>query len=98
MIKQAVILCGGLGTRLGHLTKRIPKPMIMVAGKPFLEHLIIQLKENGIRKILLLVGFKKEKIINYFGNVEKWKVKIEYSYNPPECDTGYRLFFIKKKS
>ena len=97
MIKQAVILCGGLGTRLGHLTKRVPKPMIMVAGKPFLEHLIIQLKENGIKKILLLVGFKKEKIINYFGNGEKWKVKIEYSYNPPECDTGYRLFFIKKK-
>ena len=46
MINQAVILCGGLGTRLGHLTRRVPKPMVMVAGKPFLEHLIIQLREN----------------------------------------------------
>ena len=36
-------------------------------------------------------------IEEYFGNGEKWKVKIEYSYNPPECDTGYILFFIKKK-
>lgn len=97
MIKQAVILCGGLGTRLGHLTRKIPKPMVMVGGKPFLEHLIIQLKENGIKNFFLLVGFKKEKIINYFANGKKWNVKIEYSYQPPECDTAYRLFYIKKK-
>ena len=55
-IKQAVIFCGGMGTRLGFITKNIPKPMVDVCGKPFLEHLIIQLKKNGIKKILLLVG------------------------------------------
>ena len=79
MIKEAVILCGGYGTRLGSLTKNNSKAMVIVTGKPFLEHLIIQLKKNGIKIIFLLVGFKKEKIINYFGDGEKWGVKIYYS-------------------
>ena len=59
-IRQAVIFCGGLGTRLGKITKNLPKPMVEVAGKPFLEHLIIQLKKNGIKEVLLLVGYKNE--------------------------------------
>ena len=54
MIKQAVILCGGLGTRLLPITKRIPKPMVLVDKKPFLEHLIMQCKSNGIKNFLLL--------------------------------------------
>jgi D-glycero-D-manno-heptose 1,7-bisphosphate phosphatase len=97
MIKEAVILCGGYGTRLGSLTKNNSKAMVIVTGKPFLEHLIIQLKKNGIKIIFLLVGFKKEKIINYFGDGEKWGVKIYYSYNPPDCETGLRIFHIKNK-
>ena len=67
-IKQAVIFCGGLGTRLGNVTKNLPKPMVNVGGKPFLEHLIIQLKKNGIKEVFLLVGFKNEIIKSYFGN------------------------------
>ena len=54
MIKQAVIFCGGFGTRLQKITNKIPKPMVDVAGKPFLEHLIVQLKKNGIKKIIIL--------------------------------------------
>ncbi len=46
MIKLAVILCGGLGTRLGALTKNTPKGMIKVNNKPFLEHLVMQLKKK----------------------------------------------------
>lgn len=46
MIKKAVILCGGYGTRLGKITKNNSKAMIIVSGKPFLEHLIIQLKKK----------------------------------------------------
>ena len=61
--RQGVILCGGLGTRLGTLTLNKPKPMVEVAG--FLEHLILQLKKNGITKILLLVGYKNNIIRNY---------------------------------
>ena len=49
---QAAILCGGLGTRLRPITDKIPKPMVLVNGVPFLEHLIFQLKENGISKFV----------------------------------------------
>ena len=95
-IKQGVILCGGLGTRLGVLTTNKPKPMIEVAGKPFLEHLILQLKKNGITKILLLVGYKNNIIKNYFSDGKKFKVEIKYSYLPENFDTGSRIFKAKK--
>ena len=96
-IKQAVIFCGGLGTRLGDLTKQVPKPMLEVNEKPFLEHLLIQLKKNGITKILLLVGYKSEIIKNYFGTGERFDIEISYSYMPKETETGTRLFTVKKK-
>ena len=96
-IKQAVIFCGGLGKRLGNITRDLPKPMVNVGGKPFLEHLIIQLKKNGIKEIFLLVGFKNEMIENYFENGKKFNVKIKYSYMPQETKTGSRLYQIKYK-
>lgn len=91
MLKQAVILCGGLGTRLLPLTKDIPKPMVEVGRVPFLVHLIDQLKQQGVKKILLLTGYKKEKISEYFGNGEKFGIQIEYSEGPVEWETAKRL-------
>lgn len=96
-IRQAVIFCGGLGTRLGKITKNLPKSMVEVAKKPFLEHIIVQLKKNGIKEILLLVGYKNEIIKNYFGNGKKFKIQIKYSYMPVETQTGTRLFNVKNK-
>ena len=93
-IKQGVILCGGLGIRLGSLTLDKPKAMIEVAGKP-LEHLILQLKKNGISKILLLVGYKNNIIQNYFADGKKFDVKIKYSYLPENFDTGSRIYKAK---
>ena len=61
-----------------------------------LEHLIIQLKKNGIKKILLLTGFQELKIRKYFQNGSKWNVSIKYSYNPAETKTALRLLFAKK--
>ena len=96
-IKQAVIFCGGLGTRLGQITKNLPKPMIDVGGKPFLEHLIIQLKKNGIKDLFLLVGYRQEIIKSYFGNGKDFNINIKYSYMPFKAKTGSRLFKIKDK-
>lgn len=96
-IKQAVIFCGGLGTRLGNITKNLPKPMVRVGGKPFLEHLIIQLKKNGIKEVFLLVGFKNNIIQSYFRDGKKFNVKIKYSYMPYETKTGSRLYQVKNK-
>ncbi|MBV9829340.1 MAG: HAD-IIIA family hydrolase [Alphaproteobacteria bacterium] len=57
MIKQAVILCGGRGTRLGALTKATPKPLLEVADGPFLDILLFELGRRGIRQVLFLAGF-----------------------------------------
>ena len=65
---QAVILAGGKGTRLGKLGKKVPKAMVDIHGKPFLEIIIEQLKKKGIKKFLVLTGHKKEIIQNYFKN------------------------------
>ena len=96
MIKQAVILCGGLGTRLLPLTKKVPKPMVLVDGKPFLEHLILQCRENGIKNFLLLCGYKKELIKDYFKNGNKFGVKIKYHFNSTETQTLKRLIDARK--
>lgn len=76
---QIVILCGGLGTRLGEISKKIPKSMVRINNKPFLEYQIKQLKKNGVKDIVLCVGHLSEEIINYFGEGKKLGVKITYS-------------------
>ncbi len=97
MIKTSVIFCGGYGTRLGSITKKKPKPMVLVNKKPFLEHLIIQLKNLGIKKVYLLVGYKNKQIEKHFENGKKFGIKIMYSFNKPDKETGYRLNSIKQK-
>ena len=71
---QAVILAGGKGTRLLKLTKKSPKAMMNVMGKPFIDILINQLKKEGIKNFLILSGYKKKKIIDYFQNNKNIKV------------------------
>ncbi|MBK9295143.1 MAG: NTP transferase domain-containing protein [Oligoflexia bacterium] len=88
---QVVILAGGLGTRLGDITKEIPKPMVLVSGKPFLEWQIEHLKKHGFTKILLLTGYKSEQIKSYFDNGKKWGVEIEYSVEKDQMGTGGAL-------
>jgi NDP-sugar pyrophosphorylase family protein len=77
---QMVIICGGLGTRLGHLTKYLPKSMIQIEGKPFLEYQIENLKKQSITDIVLCVGYQSEKIEEYFGNGIRFGVNIKYSF------------------
>jgi len=64
----AVILAGGKGVRMLPLTKEIPKAMVKLKGKPLLEWIILELKNAGVNKLAIVVGYKKEKIIEYFGN------------------------------
>lgn len=76
---QIVILCGGAATRLHPLTKKIPKSLIRIARKPFLEHQLNLLKKNGISDIILCIGYKGEQIKKYFKDGKKFGVKIRYS-------------------
>ncbi|MBI4368649.1 MAG: nucleotidyltransferase family protein [Elusimicrobia bacterium] len=79
MPKEAVVLVGGLGARLGALTKDTPKPMLIVAGKPFLEHFIVRLVRQGIHRIILAVAYHADKMKAYFGDGGSWGAEILYS-------------------
>lgn len=92
MVTQAVILAGGLGTRLQPFTLDNPKPMIPIEGVPFLEHTLNQLKSWGIKEVVLLLGYLPDKIQQYFKNGSKWGIEITYCITPVEYDTGARLY------
>lgn len=73
-----VIMAGGLGTRLGELTQDTPKPMLLVAGKPMLLHIVESVRDQGFYKFVICVNYKKEKIIEFFKNGSHLGVEIEY--------------------
>jgi NDP-sugar pyrophosphorylase family protein len=75
---NAVVMCGGLGTRLRPLTYAIPKPLLPVGEKPILELLIESLRDHGIRSIILSVGYRADLIEAYFGSGDSFGVEISY--------------------
>lgn len=96
-INQAAILVGGKGERLSPLTDNIPKPMVEVCGKPFLEYLVVLLKDNGIKKLLFLAGYLGNKIKDYFGYGNKWGIEIDYSFEEKFIGTGGALKLARDK-
>lgn len=88
---QTVILAGGRGSRLVPLTDDIPKPMILIKDKPFLEYLLLMLKKHSLKRILLCVGYLGRKIESYFGDGLRWGIEIKYSYEKELLGTGGAL-------
>ena len=88
---QAVILAGGLGTRLLPLTEVIPKPMVQVAGAPYLEHQLRLLAEQEISDVVLLTGYLGEQIEAFFGDGADMGLRIVYSREPSPLGTGGAL-------
>ncbi len=88
---QVVILAGGLGTRLRPLTQKLPKPMVLIKGKPFLEYQLEMLKKNGFEDFILCIGYLGEKIEEYFGNGKKIGIHIKYSKENEPLGTGGAL-------
>ncbi len=80
---QAVILAGGLGTRLGRLTERIPKAMVPVLGRPFIEYQIELLRSEGVSKLVVCVGHLGESIERHLGDGRRFGVSIAYSRDGP---------------
>src|SRR3989338_1933603 len=76
---KALIRVGGFGTRLKSVSGDVPKPMVPIAGKPFLEHQINFLKDQGVNEIILAVHHMSNKIKSYFGSGLRWNVDITYS-------------------
>ena len=86
---KAVILAGGLGTRLLPLTKKTPKPMLLLGKKPILEHLIDWNKKNGVKSIVLCVSHLRKTIEDYFEDGKRFGVNIEYAIsNKPLATAG----------
>lgn len=90
-IKQAVILAGGLGTRMRPFTDNAPKPMYPFQGKPFIHYLVEQVKGFGIDRVLLLLGYLPEKIMDYLKDGSEYGVRISYDVTPAAYNTGDRL-------
>lgn len=88
---QAVIMAGGLGTRLRPLTDDLPKPMLDVGGKPLMERVIAQLRQVGIRRVNLTTHYKPEKIVEYFGDGSAFGVELSYVNEDNPLGTGGAL-------
>ncbi|EMI17651.1 Nucleotidyl transferase family protein [Rhodopirellula maiorica SM1] len=88
---QAVILAGGLGTRLWPLTKTVPKPMVPIAGTPYLEHQLRLLQQQSITDIVLLTGYLSEQIEEHFGDGSRFGISIAYSKETTPLGTGGAL-------
>src|SRR3954466_10214276 len=82
-LMPAVILAGGLATRLRPLTERIPKSLIEVAGHPFLWHQLQILKRQGIHRVILAVGYFGEQIQDRYGDGSELGIRIDYSFDGP---------------
>lgn len=87
----AVILAAGEGRRLKPLTNRRPKPMIPVANRPLLEHVIEAVAAAGIDRIVLVVGYRQERIRNHFGDGDDWGVTIDYVEQSTQLGTGHAV-------
>ncbi|WP_134044204.1 D-glycero-D-manno-heptose 1-phosphate guanosyltransferase [Helicobacter pullorum] len=86
-ISEAVVLCGGLGTRLRKIVKDVPKPMAPVGDKPFLAFVLEYLKKQNIKRVILAVSYKYEVIQQYFGD-EFLGMEIVYSIEKIPLGTG----------
>ncbi|MDZ4741987.1 MAG: sugar phosphate nucleotidyltransferase [Verrucomicrobiota bacterium] len=85
---KAVILAAGKGTRMGALTKDLPKPMVEVNGKPVLLHIIEGLRDAGIKDIFIITGYCAEVIEDYFQTGERIGVSISYGRQMIQDGTG----------
>ena len=95
-INQAVIFCGGIGSRISKITKKIPKPLIKVNGSPVIEHIIKNFARFGINEILLLCGYKNILFRKKYHNKKLFGVKIKCINEDRPLGTSGALFNSRK--
>lgn len=93
---KAVILAGGLGTRLQPYTTFLPKPMLPLGEKPILEHLVDWAKKNGIKSVVLCVSYLRKTIEDYFEDGKRFGVSIEYAVSNRPLATAGQLKTAEK--
>lgn len=93
MTTRAILLAGGLGTRLHPLTQELPKPMVPVLGRPWLDHLIERLADAGIADIVLSLRHGKDVVMEHFTNKPPRGVRLHYAVEPLPLGTGGAIRF-----
>ncbi len=93
---KAIILAAGEGLRCRPLTLTRSKVMLPVANKPLLEHIINAVVENDIEEVILVVGYQKERIMDYFGNGSEFGVKIDYIFQEAQLGTAHAVKLAKR--
>lgn len=88
---KAVVLAAGEGTRLRPLTRTRPKPMLPIGNQPLLEYVLEAAREAGIEEFVFVVGYRRERIQNHFGDGDEWGVDIEYAIQETQLGTGHAL-------
>jgi len=88
---KAVILAAGEGRRLEPLTDTRPKPMLPVANRPLLEHVVESVVAAGIEEAVLVVGYKRERIQSHFGDGDDWGIDVEYAIQEKQLGTGHAV-------
>ena len=93
---RAIILAAGEGMRLRPLTTYMPKVMLPVGNKPILEYVVEALRNNSIKEITIVVGYKSDRIKQYFGNGADFGVHIDYVEQKKQLGTAHALYQAKK--
>jgi dTDP-glucose pyrophosphorylase/CBS domain-containing protein len=93
---QAVIMAGGFGTRLLPLTKNMPKPMLQVGDRPVMQHLIEQMRGAGIEDVNVTTHYMPEKINDYFGDGERFGVRLKYVDESQPLGTAGAIGLLKR--
>ncbi len=88
---QAILLCGGLGTRLRSVVSDRPKPLADINGKPFMEYVIRELMKHGIDEIIFAAGYKGKMIEDFFGDGSAFGFRAHYAYEETQLGTGGAL-------
>jgi len=78
------LLAGGLATRLRPVTHKVPKALVSVAGKPFIDHQLSLLARSGIRHVVLCLGYLGEQVRDHVGDGERFGLRVQYSFDGPE--------------
>jgi dTDP-glucose pyrophosphorylase len=87
-VTQAVLLAAGRGTRMKDLTNDLPKPMLEVQGKPILQHIVEGLRDAGVQRVLIIVGYREDVVRGHFGDGANLGVDIEYTTQVVQDGTG----------
>jgi mannose-1-phosphate guanylyltransferase len=96
-VKQAIIMVGGMGTRLRPLTNSRPKPILPVLDRPCLSYLVESFSKAGITEIILACGYRSEQMSEAIGDGSEWGISIEYSYEDEPMGTAGAIKLLEDR-